>query len=274
MVKIYSWNVNGIRAVIKKGEFDAFLEVHQPDILCLQETKAKQDQVSPNTAGYLEFWNPAEKAGYSGTAIFSRQEPLQVMNGMPDALVAHHGLADDSYGNPNLEGRVISAEFPAFWLVTVYTPNAKGDLSRLPLRYHHWEPAFLDYVRSLESGAAGYAPAKPVVFCGDLNVAHLDIDIYDPASKQKSNGFTPEERERFSDIINAGFVDSFRQLHPDVTEAYTWWDMRTRARPRNAGWRIDYVVLSAALASHLRRADIHADQLGSDHCPISIDLDV
>lgn len=271
-LKIFSWNVNGIRAVIRKGEFQAFMTAHQPDIVCLQETKAKEGQAEIDLPEYREYWNSAEKPGYSGTAIFSKTEPLNVIRGMPDALVEMHGLADDVYGNPNREGRVLAAEFPDFWLATVYTPNSKGDLSRLPLRYDRWDPAFLDYMKWLETGTADHGPAKPVIFCGDFNVAHLDIDIYDPDSNRGGHGFTDEERERFGDLLDAGFVDSFRALHPDATEVYSWWNPIRRSRDRNHGWRIDYVMLSEKLTDRLVSAEIHMDQMGSDHCPVSIEL--
>lgn len=273
-MKIFSWNVNGIRAVIKKGEFQTFIADNDPDIICLQETKAKQEQVKPDLPGYTEYWNSAEKAGYSGTAIFTKHEPLNVINGMPDDIVEQFGLSDDTYGDPNREGRVIAAEFPEFWLATVYTPNAKGDLSRLPLRYDKWDPAFLAYMKRIEEGGLGTGAPKPVLFCGDLNVAHLDIDIYDPKSKRGEHGFTDQERERFGDYLSAGFVDTFRHLHPDSTEVYTWWNMMTRARGRNAGWRIDYFVASESLAPKIAEANIHMEQMGSDHCPVSVTLDL
>lgn len=272
-LKIYSWNVNGIRAVIRKGDFPAFIEQHQPDILCLQETKARQEQVKPDLPGYIEYWNSAEKAGYSGTAIFTKTEPLGVVNGLPEALVEEFLLAGDAYGNPNGEGRVIAAEFDGFWLVTVYTPNSKGDLSRLGLRYDAWDPAFLTYVRQLEAGEFGSGTSKPVMFCGDLNVAHQEIDLAHPQRTRRTHGFTDEERERFGDYLTHGFVDTFRELYPDKTEAYTWWNMMSRSRERNVGWRIDYFVISEALRPKLVEAEIHADVMGSDHCPVSITLD-
>jgi exodeoxyribonuclease-3 len=271
-VKIYSWNVNGIRAVIRKGDFGAFVEQHQPDILCLQETKAKEGQAQPDLPDYLEYWNSADKAGYSGTAIFTRTEPVNVINGLPDDLVAQYCLADDAFGDPNREGRVLAAEYEGFWLVTVYTPNSKGDLSRLDLRYRCWDPAFLAYLKQLEAGQHGSGAPKPVIFCGDLNVAHQEIDLADPKRNRGEHGFTDQERERFQDFLDSGFVDTFRHLHPDTTEAYSWWNMVTRARSRNAGWRIDYVLMSEALAPRLAEAAIHADIMGSDHCPVSITL--
>jgi exodeoxyribonuclease-3 len=273
-LKIYSWNVNGIRAVIRKGDFQTFMAAHQPDILCLQETKAKQGQAQPDLPEYLEYWCSADKAGYSGTAIFTRMEPINVVNGLPEAVAERFGLDDDGYGHPNREGRVLAAEYESYWLVTVYTPNSKGDLSRLGLRYEKWDPAFLTYVRQLEAGEHGSGTPKPVIFCGDLNVAHQEIDLADPKRNRGEHGFTDEERERFQDLLDHGFVDTFRRLHPEVTEAYTWWNQVTRARARNAGWRIDYFLMSEALAPRLAAAEIHADVMGSDHCPVSITLDV
>ena len=271
-MKIYSWNVNGIRAVIRKGDFPAFMAAHQPDILCLQETKAKEGQAKPDLPEYREYWNSADKAGYSGTAIFSRTEPLQVVRGIPEDLAARFLLAGDGYGDANREGRVIAAEFDRFWIVSVYTPNSKGDLSRLPLRYQAWDPAFLAYVKQLEAGQHGSGTPKPVIFCGDLNVAHQEIDLARPKQNRRTHGFTDEERERFQDVIDAGFVDTFRHLHPDVTGAYTWWNQMSQARARNVGWRIDYFLVSEALAPHLAGAAIHAEIMGSDHCPVSISL--
>ena len=271
-MKIYSWNVNGIRAVIRKGDFQTFMAAHQPDFLCLQETKAKEGQAQPDLPDYREYWCSADKAGYSGTAIFTRAEPLHVLRGFPDALAETYSLAGDGYGDANREGRVLAAEFERFWLVSVYTPNSKGDLSRLPLRYQHWDPAFLAYVRELEAGAHGTGSPKPVIFCGDLNVAHQEIDLADPKRNRGGHGFTDEERERFQDFLNHGFVDTFRHLHPDTTEAYTWWNMVTRARSRNVGWRIDYVLVSESLRPHVADAAIHAEIMGSDHCPVSITL--
>ena len=273
IVNIYSWNVNGIRAIIRKGDFHDFIERHQPDILCLQEVKAKEGQAKPDLPDYLEIWNSAEKAGYSGTAIFTRTEPQHVLRGLPDDLVDTWSLDGDEYGNPNAEGRVLAAEYDRFWIVTVYTPNSKGDLSRLGLRYNHWDPAFLAYVKQLESGQHGSSTPKPVIFCGDLNVAHQEIDLARPKQNRGEHGFTDEERERFQDILDNGFVDTFRHLHPDTTEAYSWWNYVSRGRERNVGWRIDYVLVSETLAPHLTNAAIHADIMGSDHCPVSITLD-
>lgn len=266
-MKLYSWNVNGIRAVVRKGTFQTFLTDHQPDILCLQETKAQKGQAEVDLTGYHEYWNSAAKAGYSGTAIFSKIEPLQVMNDFSEKITKKYRLADDSYGDTTKEGRVISAEFDTFWVVTVYTPNSKGDLSRLGMRHTQWDPAFLEHIKELEG-------TKPVVFSGDLNVAHNDIDLANPASNVGKHGFTDEERQGFDNFEKAGLIDTFRSLHPDQTDAYSWWTHWANARARNVGWRIDYWVASTSLKERIINAAIHPDVLGSDHCPVSIELDM
>ena len=263
-MKIYSWNVNGIRAVINKGEFAKFIAAYQPDILCLQETKAKQDQAEVDLPDYSEYWNSADKAGYSGTAIFSKTKPLSVINGFADDIAKKYGLAGDSYGDPNKEGRVISAEFDEFWVVTVYTPNSKGDLSRLALRHKQWDPAFLEHVQTLEK-------SKPVLFCGDLNVAHTEDDLANPKANVGKHGFTVEEREGFQKFLDAGFVDTFR-LFTKGNGHYSWWTHWANARARNVGWRIDYWLASSGIADRVTASAIHADQMGSDHCPVSIDI--
>lgn len=264
-MKLISWNVNGIRAVINKGEFAKFIDKYSPDILCIQETKANRDQFEIDVTGYQEFWYSAVKKGYSGTAIFSKVKPIAVVDGFPEDIVKRHGLSSDKYGDPNAEGRVMAAEFENFYLVTVYTPNSKGDLSRLELRHKYWDPAFLDYVKQLEK-------TKPVLFCGDLNVAHKEIDLANPKPNIGKHGFTDEEREGFDNILKAGFVDSFRHLHPDTKDAYSWWTHWANARARNVGWRIDYWLVSGKLIDKLETAEIHADQMGSDHCPVSIEM--
>lgn len=266
-MKLYSWNVNGIRAVLNKGTLQTFIANEQPDILCLQETKAKQDQVELDLPGYEQYWNSADKAGYSGTAIFSKTKPLTVINGFTDDITKKYKLAGDSYGDPSKEGRVISAEFEKFWVVTVYTPNSKGDLSRLGLRHKQWDPAFLEHVQGLEK-------TKSVVFCGDLNVAHSEIDLANPKANVGKHGFTDEERAGFDTFENAGFVDTFRASHPDVTDAYSWWTHWANARARNIGWRIDYWLASKSIADKIVGAAIHPDVLGSDHCPVSIELKI
>lgn len=264
-MKLYSWNVNGIRAVINKGTFQTFIAEHQPDILCLQETKAKEGQAVIDLPDYHEYWNSAEKAGYSGTAIFSKIPPLSVRYGFSDDICAEFGPMADSFGDPLTEGRVISAEFDDFWVVTVYTPNSKGGLERLGLRHTMWDPAFLAHIKELEV-------SKPVLFSGDLNVAHNEIDIANPKPNVGKHGFTNEERAGFDAFETAGFVDTFRAAYPDKTGAYSWWTHWARARERNVGWRIDYWLASKAIAHRVRNPQIHADVMGSDHCPVSIEL--
>ena len=264
-MKLYSWNVNGIRAVINKGTFQTFIAEHQPDILCLQETKAKEGQAEIDLPDYHEYWNSAEKAGYSGTAIFSKVKPLQVINGFTEHLAEKYGLAGDSYGDPDKEGRVISAEFDDFWVVTVYTPNSKNDLSRLELRHKQWDPAFLEHIKELEK-------TKPVLFCGDLNVAHNEIDLANPKPNIGKHGFTNEEREGFDNFEKAGLFDTLRKFEPETPNLFTWWTHWANARARNVGWRIDYWVASKALNDRVIGAHIHPDVMGSDHCPVSIEL--
>ncbi len=264
-MKLYSWNVNGIRAVINKGAFQKFMADHQPDILCLQETKAKEGQAVVDLPDYIEYWNSADKAGYSGTAIFTKIKPLSVINGFADDIAKKYGLAGDSYGDPTKEGRVLSVEFDNFWVVTVYTPNSKGDLSRLELRHKQWDPAFLEHLKQLEK-------SKPVLVCGDFNVAHNEIDLANPQANVGKHGFTNEEREGFDQFEAAGFVDTFRSIYPNKTEAYSWWTHWANARARNIGWRIDYWLASQSLMNKITDAKIHPDVVGSDHCPVSIEL--
>jgi exodeoxyribonuclease-3 len=261
-MRIVSWNVNGIRAVQRKGLFDPFLEALQPDIVCLQEIKAQQHEADVNLDGYDEYWHSAAKKGYSGTAIFSKHPPISVVTGLPANLVKKFNLHDDSFGNPNEEGRVVTAEFDDFYLVTVYTPNAKGDLSRLALRHEKWDPAFLAYVKTLQK-------KKPVAICGDLNVAHTNDDLANPKANVGKAGFTGEERHGIEQLLKAGFVDSFR-IFTQGNGHYTWWSNFSGARARNVGWRIDYFLVSSELASRLTAAEIHPDLMGSDHCPVSI----
>lgn len=261
-MKIYSWNVNGLRAVLKKGDFQAFIKTHQPDILCLQETKAQVGQVEANIEDYEEFWFSAEKKGYSGTAIFTKHSPETVIEGFPEEIIKKYNLKD-SYGDTTKEGRVITLEFEAFFVVSVYTPNAKDDLSRIPMR-QAWDPAFLEYMNDLEA-------IKPVIFCGDFNVAHQEIDLARPKENKGKKGFTNEERLGFSAFVDSGFVDTYRHLHKDGG-AYTWWSHFGQARERNVGWRIDYILISSQLLPLLKSARIHSDVFGSDHCPVSIEL--
>jgi exodeoxyribonuclease-3 len=266
MVRIYSWNVNGIRAVVRKGAIQDFMAKHKPDILCLQETKAKQGQAEIEFPGYEEYWNSADRPGYSGTAIFTKIKPLKVINGFPEDFAKKYNFIDHKTADTAREGRMLAAEFDKYWVVTVYTINAKDDLSRLPLKYEHWDPAFLAYVKELEK-------TKPVIFCGDLNVAHTEDDLANPKPNRGKKGFTTEEREGFDNMLAAGFVDTFR-LFKQGNGFYTWWSNFANARARNVGWRIDYFLVSGALKSKVKKAEIHADMLGSDHCPISVEIDL
>ncbi|HVZ75993.1 MAG TPA: exodeoxyribonuclease III [Candidatus Paceibacterota bacterium] len=263
-MKLISWNVNGIRAVHTKGLFMPFVKKYQPDILCLQETKAQQGQAEIDLPEYEEYWNSAEKKGYSGTAIFTKVKPLSVRLGLPDEIAKKYKLEDD-YGDTTLEGRIIAAEFKDFWVVTVYTPNSKPDLSRLSMRHKHWDPAFLAYMKELEK-------SKPVIFCGDLNAAHTADDLANPKANEGEHGFTPEEREGLDKVVEAGFVDSFRHFTPKGNGHYTWWTHWANARARNIGWRIDYFFVSKKLAPKLKKAEILPEVMGSDHCPVLIEL--
>jgi len=265
-MKLYSWNVNGIRAVVKKGVFQSFVKAHRPDVLCLQETKAERGQLEIDLPGYHEYWHSAVKKGYSGTAILSREKPIKVTNGFPGPFAKRFKFADELERDSSEEGRLITAEFPGFYAVTVYTPNAKDDLSRLALRHKHWDPAFLAYVKQLEK-------KKPVVFCGDMNVAHTELDLANPKPNRGKKGFTDEEREGFQNLIAAGFIDTLR-LFKEGNGHYTWWSHFSNARARNVGWRIDYILVSAALRKSVKAAQIHADIMGSDHCPVSVTLAV
>lgn len=261
-MKIFSWNVNGIRAVIKKGEFQAFIKKYQPDILCLQETKAQEGQAEIDLPEYEEYWNSAEKKGYSGTAIFTKIPPIEAMYGIPEAILKKYTLLD-GYGDTTKEGRVVTLEFEDFYVSSVYTPNAKDDLSRIPMRLQ-WDPAYLEFVNKLQK-------KKPVIFCGDLNVAHTEIDLARPRENEGKKGFTREERGGIDAILRSGFVDSFRHFNKDPNQ-YTWWSAWGGARERNVGWRIDYVMISEALLPVLRSARIHPEVMGSDHCPVSVEL--
>lgn len=266
MIKIYSWNVNGIRAVNKKGLWDPFIAKHKPDILGIQEIKAKTDQIEVDINGYDAFWYPAERPGYSGTGILSKLPILQTINGFPQNIIDEFNLREDGYGDPNDEGRLIAAEFDKFWFVTVYTPNAKDDLSRIPLRQKFWDPAFLAYMKQLEK-------TKPVVFCGDLNVAHTEDDLANPKPNMGKKGFTLEERAGFQAFIDAGFIDTFR-IFTEGNGHYSWWSHFAKSRERNVGWRIDYFLISASLKDKVKKAEIHANVMGSDHCPVSVTLDI
>lgn len=245
-----SWNVNGLRAIVQKNFLEVF-EQFDADFFCLQETKLQAGQIELEFSGYQSYWNYAERKGYSGTAVFTRHEPLFVRQGL---------------GIPSLdtEGRVLTLEYPSFWLVNVYTPNSQDQLARLDFRME-WDDAFRQYLKDLEQD-------KPVILCGDLNVAHTEIDLKNPASNRGSAGFSDQERAKFEELLACGFVDTFRHFYPDVTGKYTWWNYRYRARNTNAGWRIDYFLVSEALRGQLKAADIHDDILGSDHCPVSLKL--
>ena len=264
-MKLISWNVNGIRAVHKKGLFVPFIEKYKPDILCLQETKAEEHQSEIDLPDYEEYWNSSSgKKGYAGTAIFTRTKPKSVLLDFPDDILKKYDDMADKFGDPNKEGRVIAAEFEKFFVVNVYTPNAKGGLERLGLRHKHWDPAFLAYVKKLEK-------EKPVIFCGDLNVAHTEDDLANPKANEGEHGFTKEEREGIDKIVDAGFVDTFR-LFTKGNGHYTWWSHWQKARERNVGWRIDYFFVSKALKSKVKSAKILPDVTGSDHCPVLLEL--
>ena len=249
-MKLISWNVNGLRAVMGKGFMDTFAAL-DADIFCLQETKLQEGQIAMDLPGYHQYWNYAEKKGYSGTAVFTRREPMSV----------RYGIGTDAFDH---EGRVITLEFSEFFFLTVYTPNSQDGLARLPYRME-WEDAFLAYIQKLDS-------EKPVIFCGDLNVAHQEIDLKNPKSNQHNAGFTQEERDKMTHLLNSGFVDTFRWFHPDARDEYSWWSYRFHAREKNAGWRIDYFIVSDRLKDRLESAGIHQEVFGSDHCPVELKL--
>lgn len=264
-MKIMTWNVNGIRAVHKKGLFAPVIESVKPDVVCLQETKAQQHESPVVMAGYDEYWNSAAKKGYSGTAIFTKEKPLAVFNDFPESITKKYHLSDQ-YGDPNTEGRVIAIELQKVFIVTVYTPNSKADLSRLSLRHNNWDPAFLEYCKDLES-------KKPVIFCGDLNVAHTPDDLANPKSNERTHGFTIEERSGIDTIIASGFVDAFR-LFTTGNGHYSWWSNFANSRARNVGWRIDYLFVSKKIASKVTSCTIMPDIMGSDHCPVVLDIKI
>lgn len=265
-MRLISWNVNGIRSVHKKGLFVPFVEAHKPDIICLQETKAEKGQAVLDLLDYEEYWYSAKRKGYSGTAIFIKKSiPVHaVLYGFPDDIASRYHLHDNEYGDPNEEGRIIALELDEFYIVTAYTPNAKPDLSRLKLRHSQWDPAFLEYMEQLES-------EKPVIFCGDLNVAHTPDDLANPKANEGEHGFTKEEREGIDAILKAHFVDTFR-LFTKGNGHYTWWSNFGAARERNIGWRIDYFFVSRSLAPQVKKATILSEVYGSDHCPILLEL--
>lgn len=249
-MKLISWNVNGIRACVGKGFLDYFKEA-DADIFCIQETKMQEGQLELDLEGYEQYWNYAQRKGYSGTAIFTKKKPLSVSYGI--------GIEEH-----DTEGRMITLEFEDFYMITVYTPNSQNELARLDYRME-WEDAFLSYLKKLEEN-------KPVIVCGDLNVAHQEIDLKNPKTNRKNAGFTDEERGKFQTLLDNGFIDTFRYFYPDQTGIYSWWSYRFQARAKNAGWRIDYFLVSDSLKDRLTDAKIHTDVMGSDHCPVELVL--
>ena len=252
MKKMISWNVNGLRACVTKGFLDHFKEL-DADIFCLQETKLSEGQIELDLPGYYDYWNYADKKGYSGVAIFTKEKPLSVS----------YGLGIDEHDH---EGRVITLEFDEYYVLTCYTPSSKSELGRLDYRMV-WEDDFLKYVKKLDE-------KKPVIYCGDLNVAHKEIDLKNPGSNRKNAGFTDEEREKMSIALSSGFVDTFRKLYPDAKDMYSWWSYRASARAKNVGWRIEYFIVSQRLEDKIKEAKIHMDITGSDHCPVELEIDV
>lgn len=250
-MKLVSWNVNGLRACVKKGFLDFFHEI-DADLFCIQETKLQEGQIQLDIEGYHQFWNYAEKKGYSGTAVFSKLKPLSIKYGF-----------DEEDSEP--EGRIITLEFEKFFLVNVYTPNSQRDLARLGFRLE-WEDKIRTYLQELDK-------KKPVILCGDLNVAHKEIDLKNPKSNLNNSGFTPEERGKMTTLLESGFIDSFRHLYPDREGAYTWWSYMMKVRERNIGWRIDYFITSNKLRNQIKEATIYSETLGSDHCPVSLEID-
>ena len=251
-MRLISWNVNGLRACVGKGFLDFFHEI-RADAVCLQETKMQPGQLTLELEGYSQYWNSAEKKGYSGTAVFTKKTPVSVKNGMD---IPEH----------DNEGRVITCEYEDFYLVTVYTPNAQSELARLDYRMA-WDDAFREYLLELDA-------KKPVIVCGDMNVAHREIDLKNPGPNRGSAGFTDEEREKFTRLLDAGFTDSFRYLHPDLTGAYSWWSYRFKARQNNAGWRIDYFLVSDRIKDKIVTASILPEVMGSDHCPVMLEIEL
>lgn len=251
-MKLISWNVNGLRACVQKGFLDFFQDI-DADIFCIQESKLQAGQIDLDLEGYHQYWNYAVKKGYSGTAVFTKEEPVSV----------RYGIDMEEHDQ---EGRVITLEFQDFYLVTVYTPNSQNELARLSYRMQ-WEDDFLQYLKQLEE-------SKPVIFCGDLNVAHTEIDLKNPKTNRKNAGFTDEERDKFTQVVHSGFIDSYRHFYPDQEGVYSWWSYRFKAREKNAGWRIDYFCVSESLRDKLQDAKIHTEVFGSDHCPVELDIDL
>ena len=249
-MKFISWNVNGLRACVQKGFLDFFREA-DADFFCIQESKLQEGQITLDLPGFYQYWNYAEKKGYSGTAIFTKHEPLSVSYGI--------GIEEHDH-----EGRVITLEYPDFYMITCYTPNSQNELARLPYRMK-WEDDFLSYIKSLDA-------KKPVIFCGDLNVAHEEIDLKNPKTNHQNAGFTDEERGKMTALLASGFIDTFRYFYPEQEQIYSWWSYRFKAREKNAGWRIDYFLASEELKEHLEGAKIHTDVYGSDHCPVELTI--
>lgn len=250
--KMISWNVNGLRACITKG-FMEFFNVESPDFMCLQETKLSEGQLELDLPGYHQYWNYADKKGYSGTAVFAKQEPMSVFYGM--------GIDEHDH-----EGRLITLEYPEFYLICGYVPNAQNELKRIDYRMK-WEDDFREYI-------LGLSAKKPCVYCGDLNVAHNEIDLKNPKTNRGNAGFSDEERGQFTNLLDAGFVDGFRYLYPELAGAYTWWSYRMNARAKDVGWRIDYFVVSESVKDNIKDFKIHKDVMGSDHCPVELDIDL
>lgn len=248
-MKLVSWNVNGIRSCVQKGFYDFFQEINA-DIFCIQETKMQQGQLEIISDGYYQYMNCAKRKGYSGVMVFTKQKPLSV----------HYGMGIEEHDQ---EGRLITLEFESFYFIGCYTPNSKDELARLPYRME-WEDAFRSYIKQLDA-------QKPVILCGDLNVAHQEIDLKNPKTNRNSAGFSDEERAKLSELLNSGFIDTYRFLYPEKVE-YSWWSYRFKARERNAGWRIDYFIISQSLQNQIREAKIHTDVFGSDHCPVSLEI--
>lgn len=251
-MKLISWNVNGLRACVGKGFLDYFKE-QQADIFCLQETKLQEGQIELELDGYHQYWNYAEKKGYSGTAIFTKEKPISV----------HYGIGIEEHDK---EGRVITLEFEKFYMITVYTPNSQEKLARLDYRMK-WEEDFKNYLLELDK-------KKPIIVCGDLNVAHKEIDLKNPKTNRKNAGFSDEEREKMTKLLESGFIDSFRYFYPNKTDIYSWWSYRFSARAKNAGWRIDYFLVSDRIKENMKGAEIHTEILGSDHCPVLLNIDL
>lgn len=263
MMKFVSWNVNGLRAVCGKGFAETFAALNA-DFFCLQETKMQAGQLDIDMQGYHSYWAYAEKKGYSGTAIFAKQEPLSVSYGLPADIV--EAMPEGEWTAMNTEGRVITLEYEGFYVITVYTPNSQDGLKRLSQRMV-WDDAFRQYLVKLDA-------KKPVLVCGDMNVAHKEIDLKNPKSNRKNAGFTDEEREQFTKLLDAGFIDTYRHFYPGQTDVYSWWSYRFKAREKNAGWRIDYFLVSDSIKDKITEAKIHTDIMGSDHCPVEVDLNI